>query len=197
MTLGYLELQWNSKVVPYDDETTPVRLTGKKMLPILEHEHGAMNESLDIMAFVDKSNALRVQETIGSIEFKEFEAYLNFMGGAIHSLAMPYFIWTPEFDNSSRAYFQKKKEEKRGPFKELVRNQKKYIEQLEAEWPKLMNELRPFYRSEQFTVKDILLAAHLWGLYIVPEFQFPPQIHAYLQHVKEKCRFNYHQDYWT
>lgn len=197
MTLGHLNIPWISKVVPYDDETTPVKLTGKKMLPILEHDKGAMNESLDIMAFVDKGNVLKVKETIKEQSFNEFEAYLNFLGGPIHSLAMPYFIWTPEFNDSSRAYFQKKKEEKRGPFKDLVKNQRKFIDQLEVEWPKLEKELRHFYRSENFGVKDILLAAHLWGLYVVPEFQFPTKIHAYLQSVKEKCHFNYHQDYWS
>jgi glutaredoxin 2 len=197
MTLGFLDLDYESRVVQYDDDATPMALTGKKMLPILKHYGGAMNESLDIMDLLDKSNVLKIKETIGLPEFKEFEAYLNVLGTFSHSLAMPYFIWTPEFNDSSRAYFQKKKEEKRGPFKDLVKNKQKFISQLDDHWEALEKDLHPYYGSDVFTLYDILLASHLWGLYIVPEFQFPPKIHEYLQRVKEKCRFNYHQDFWT
>lgn len=196
MTLGFLGISFKSVVLPYNDEATPLRLSGKKMLPILEHDKGVMNESLDIMAFLDKSDRLKLTEIVNSPDFKKFEAYLDFLGGPIHSLAMPYWIWTPEFNESSRNYFQSKKEQKRGPFKELVKNQKQFIEKLESEWPNLELELKPFYQSEKFGLYDILLAAHLWGLYIVPEFQFPPKIHAYLQRVKEICQFNYHEDFW-
>lgn len=192
MTLGLLEIPYESVVLPYDDEKTPVQLTGKKMLPALRHDGGVLNESLDIMALVDKKNVLKVKET----PLEEFELLLNRLGSSVHSLAMPYWIWTPEFNDQSRTYFQKKKEEKRGPFKDLVKNQHTFIAKLEAEWPALEKDLKPFYKSDFLTVKDILLAAHLWGLYVVPEFQFPPNIHAYLQAVKKKCRFNYHEDFW-
>jgi len=196
MALGFLNLAYSSVVIPYDDEVTPVRLTGKKMLPALSDGKKVINESLDIIQLIDAKNELKTKDIINSENFKIFEAYLNFLGSPIHSLAMPYWIWTPEFTESSRIYFQKKKEEKRGPFKDLVRNQKTYISKLEAEWPKLISELKPFYQSSTFSLYDILLASHLWGLYIVPEFQFPLEIHHYLQEVKKITQFNYHQDFW-
>lgn len=196
MSLGFLGLEYHSEVLPYDDESTPLKLTGKKMLPILKTEEGAINESLDIMARLDQDNRLKIKEVTSESSFPEFEAYLNFLGSPVHSLAMPYWIWTPEFHPQSRKYFQKKKEEKRGPFSELVKNQEVFKAKLSAEWPNLEKELKPFYRSETFGLHDILLASHLWGLYVVPEFQFPPLIHDYLQRVKAQCRFNYHQDFW-
>lgn len=196
MTLGLLELKYHSQVLDYDDESTPLKLTGKKMLPILETTQGAFNESLDIMAWLDKENRLKIKETTSEITFPEFEAYLNFLGSPVHSLAMPYWIWTPEFTIHSRSYFQKKKEEKRGPFGELVKNQEVFKAKLSAEWPNLEKELKPFYKSQSFGLHDILLASHLWGLYVVPEFQFPLAIHEYLQRVKAECHFNYHQDFW-
>lgn len=196
MTFGYLNIPYESNVLRYDDEETPVKLTGKKMLPILKHEKGAMNESLDIMALIDKNNLLNISDIVAENSFKEFEAYLNFLGGPVHSLAMPYWIYTPEFDQKSREYFQTKKEAKRGPFKDLVKNQEKFLKPLRDEFPNLIKELKPFYQSETFGLKDILLASHIWGLYVVPEFQFPDEIHSYLQRVKDICHFNYHQDFW-
>lgn len=196
MTFGLLNIPFNSKVLAYDDENTPVKLTGTKMLPIMETAKGAMNESLDIMAHLDEQNRLNIKATADTKEFKEFEAYVNFLSGYVHNLAMPYWIWTPEFNESSRAYFQNKKEVKRGPFKDLVKKSETFISALEQEWPRLEQELKPFYRSAELSLYDIILASHLWGLYVVPEFQFPPNIHSYLQRVKKECRFNYHEDFW-
>lgn len=196
MALGYLAIPYKSVVVPYNDEKTPIELTGKKMLPILKHDQGAMNESLDIMQFVDKNNKLDIKNKVSSSDFKELEELLNQLGNDIHSLAMPYWIYTPEFNESSRIYFQKKKEEKRGPFRLLVQNKDQILSSLEPNLQKLEKSLGPFYHSDHFTVFDILIAAHLWGLYIVPEFQFSPAIHKYLQAVKDLCKFNYHKDFW-
>ena len=45
MGLGYLGINFESIVLAYDDEKTPVKLTGKKMLPILVSDDGkAHNE---------------------------------------------------------------------------------------------------------------------------------------------------------
>lgn len=196
MALGYLQLPYKSVVVPYDDETTPVKLTGVKMLPIMEIDGKAMNESLDIIALLDKENKLKINEMKTSPEYPEFEALLGRLGSDVHSLAMPYWIWTPEFNDSSRAYFQKKKEVKRGPFKDLVSKQAQFAENIRKELDGLENKLRPFYQSDKFSAYDILIASHIWGLYVVPEFQFSESLHRYLQTVKGKCDFNYHQDFW-
>jgi glutaredoxin 2 len=196
MALGYLGLDYISKVLPYNDEETPQRLTGKKMLPILTMDGKNINESLDIIALVDTKDLLKVRQTMGSAEFHAFEKLLNQLGGPIHSLAMPYWIYTAEFNESSRKYFQSKKEEKRGPFKDLIKNQKMFYQELQPKLDELELSLIPFYQSEHFSLYDILLASHLWGLYVVPEFQFSAKIHLFLQRVKEICHFDYHKDYW-
>jgi glutaredoxin 2 len=194
MALGYLNLKYESKVLPYDDEVTPIKLTGKKMLPILAHQSGVMNESLDIIAFIDKTNELKVHEITQASAFQETEALLNRIGSPVHSLAMPYWVYTPEFSESSRLYFKKKKEAKRGPFSELVKNQKQFTDELAPHLKTVEENLKPFYKSSSFSLQDILIASHLWGLYVVPEFQFSEKLHQYLQTIKQHCRFNYHQD---
>lgn len=196
MTLGYLNLSYKSQVVPYDDELTPVKLTGVKMLPVLVYDGKVMNESLDIMAFTDNTNRLKIKEIISSDEFKTFESLLNQLGAPIHSLAMPYWIYTPEFTESSREYFRAKKEIKRGPFKDLVKNRNRFISELSPLLKRIEEQLEPFYNSKSFGLYDILLASHLWGLYVVPEFQFTEKFHAYLQSVKEICHFDYQRDFW-
>jgi glutaredoxin 2 len=190
MALGYLNIPFESKVLRYDDEATPTKLTGVKMLPILQFEGGAMNESLDIIKFLDKENKLKLID-------KDIGPLLNKLGDPIHSLAMPYWIYTPEFDQISRDYFKNKKEMKRGPFKDLVLRKDEFIQELMPLLKKVEDDLYPFYQSSSFGLNDILLAAHLWGLYIVPEFQFSEKLHTYLQSVKNICHFNYHQDFWS
>lgn len=197
MAFGYLQQEYISQVLAYDDESTPISLTGKKILPALKTDYEAMNESLDIIAFVDKDNRLNVPEITSSENFKLLETELSVVGNLVHALAMPYWIWTPEFNDASRLYFQKKKEVKRGPFKELVKNQAKFIAEINPLLLKIENDLSPFYKSAFFTLNDIVVAAHIWGLYVVPEFQFTPKLHSYLQKVKEICQFNYHQDFWS
>lgn len=197
MAFGYLKQSYTSRVLDYDDEATPLKLTGVKILPALETNGKSINESLDIIALVDKKNTLKVKETMAAADYGELEKYLSHLGNPVHSLAMPYWIWTPEFTPSARQYFQLKKEQKRGPFRTLVRNQLSFMTELKPLLERLEAELGPFYQSEVFGLKDILLAAHVWGLYVVPEFQFSPRVHEYLQSVKQHCSFNYHQDFWS
>lgn len=109
--LGLLDIPYESVVLPYNDESTPLNLTGVKMLPIWEDSSGkAINESLDIIRLVDSSAKINFDVYENFPE--EIEELLSQIGKQVHSLAMPYWIWTPEFDQQSRSYFQQKKEVK-------------------------------------------------------------------------------------
>lgn len=196
MVLGLLNITYESIVVPYHDEQTPIDLIGKKMLPIFEfNKNKIMGESLDIIAQLDKDNSLHFD--FYQSQKNEIDQWLNRIGNDVHSLCMPYWIWTPEFNDQSRAYFQKKKEEKRGPFKNLINNKDEFLNSLNITLTELEFNLSPFYKSNKLTLIDILLASHLWGMYIFPEYQFSPKIHAYLQSVKNLCHFDYHHDFWN
>lgn len=196
MGFGFLGTKYESIVTAYDDEATPIRLTGKKMLPIIEYDDGTtQNESLDLIKRQDTKLSLGWDELAANLE--ELNLLLDKIGGHVHNLAMPYWIWTPEFNESSRKYFQAKKEVKRGPFKNLVHNQKSYADFLATLLEKeLTPSLKPFYKSDKLTIMDIMIAAHLWGMYVVPEFRFSEEIHNYLQKVKDVTKFSYHEDYW-
>ncbi|MES2528290.1 MAG: glutaredoxin 2 [Bdellovibrionota bacterium] len=192
MALGFLNLSYESRVVPYDDQKTPVDLIGVKMLPILAFDRVPMKESLDIIRKLDGKDLLKNSSDISSAE-----SFTKSVNNAVHSLAMPHWIHTQEFTPTSRDYFLKQKEAKRGPFKDLIAKAPVFIEELKPLFENLTGQLNPFFQSDEMRIQDIMIAAHLWGLYVVPEFQFPDEIHQYLQNVKKKCRFNYHQDYWS
>lgn len=194
MTAGLLGISYESKVLPYDDEETPIKLIGKKMLPVMDIDGKVMPESLDIMMELDQENQLKINDFLKSAEYPFFDALLKQLSGLVHPMAMPCWIYTPEFNDASRAYFQNKKESSKGPFKELVKHRHEYERSLLTLLSQI--KLNPFYESDHMTVKDILLASQIWGMYIVPEFQFSEKTHSYLQSVKELCNFNYHEDFW-
>jgi glutaredoxin 2 len=195
MGLNFLNMTYESMVLSYDDEETPLKLTGKKMLPILEINNDAQNESLAILKSLDVKNLLEWSQLESKND--EIDDLINKIADPVHSLCMPYWIWTPEFDHKSRQYFQSKKEVKRGPFKNLIQNKQQYLTSLDLLLSEdLERNLLPFYKSATFSIVDIMIAAHLWGMYIFPEFQFSPKINNYLQLIKNKTRFDYHSDFW-
>lgn len=196
MALGFLNIPFESKILSYDDEKTPLQLTGKKMLPIAVYDDNRVqNESLEIIKTLDQKKALRWEHFLR--EEEQFHLLLAKIGELVHSLAMPYWIWSPEFNEKNRSYFQKKKEMKRGPFFLLVQNQIKYKTELNLILTQEVTPfLTPFYREKEFSIMDLMLAAHLWGMYVVPEFQFSTQVHNYLMSIKDLTHFNYHEDFW-
>ncbi len=195
MALGFLNISYESIVLPYNDEKTPIELTGTKMLPIMDFGDSIINESLDIIEKLDKKNIFKITQ-FTQTDLPKIDNLLNILGKDVHNLAMPYFIYTNEFNEDSRQYFQSKKEIKRGPFSELIKRKDEFISNLNINLKELELSLSPYYQSKEFGLKDILIASHLWALYIVPEFQFSETIHNYLQQVKNITNFDYHEDYW-
>jgi glutaredoxin 2 len=189
--LGYLDINYTSQVLPYHDEKTPLSLTGVKMLPILTIDKQAYNESDAIITLLDKQQKLN-----RNLIDNDLENMLSKLGSPIHNLCMPYWQFTQEFSLEAREYFQKKKELKRGPLYKLIQNKDQYLKELSPLLESIDEDLQPFFKSDSFTLADIYLASHLWGLYIFPEFQFSPKLHHYLQTVKAQCNFDYHVDYW-
>lgn len=194
MAAGLLKHTYESVILPYNDIDTPTDLTGVKMLPIAQIGSKTLNESLDIIKELDTEGRFSIEKM--SQEISDLDSLLSKIGSDVHSLAMPYWMWTPEFNSKSREYFQTKKEVKRGPFSKLVQKRSEFIQNLELTLQELEKSLTPYYKSSELGILDILIASHLWGMYIVPEFQFQPLMHQYLQSVALNCNFSYHEDYW-
>jgi glutaredoxin 2 len=190
MVLGFLKIPWKSYILPYDDENTPKSLTNKKMLPIAVIDGKAMNESLDIIQVLDHEKRLE------SGLVSELEPRLDHLAKPLYLLAMPYWIWSPEFTPEAQRYFLHKKELKRGPFSELIKRRAEFEKEVHLSLDELSVDLNPFYKSAKFTLADILIAAQVWGLYSVPEFRFNDHWHEYLQSIKDLTDFNFSEFFW-
>jgi glutaredoxin 2 len=166
LVLGLLDLDWSSHILSYDDEETPVALTGKKMLPIARLGTTVLNESLDIIKKLDHKNSLK-NETIVQIQ-----PTLDLISPEIYNLGMPFWVWGNEFTEKARSYFLTKKEAKRGPFPELIKRREDFENIIQMNLSTLEKNINPFYLSKELTIQDIALASQLWGLYSVPEFSF-------------------------
>ena len=195
LAFGYLKFPYKSVVLPYNDERTPLEIMGKKMLPITTFQDESLNESLDIIKKADDKNLL--QSDYLTQHGKEIDHLLTRLGSPIHNLVMPYWVYTQEFNEESRAYFLEKKEKKRGPFSKLMTRAPEFREELSPLLDEVEELIGPyFFKKEKLSILDIMLASHLWGLYVYPEFQFSEKLHNYLQTIKMQCHFNYHEDYW-
>ena len=189
MALGFLKLNYKTHVLDYSDESTPTKLTGKKMLPIFDFGDAAMNESIDIIKKLDKSNEIKFSKSVGDLEM-----ITKSIGGFVHPLAMPVWVYTKEFNEKSRKYFIAKKEKSKGPFSDIYKKRDVYI--------KMAYDF--FYKNKDFFSftpntklgDHILIASHLYGLYLVPDFSFPDFVHDFMQNVRETCHFDYHADFW-
>lgn len=197
MALGHLNIEYFSHPLPYNDEKTPIALCQKKILPILKRGDQAINESLEIIGLLDQDNHLKLQTLKNESTLNELEDLLSRLGRPIHNLCMPYWAWSKEFTPEARKYFINKKSIKRGPFHKLIQNKQDHLKELAPLLIELEQKIGPYYnKAQDFSILDIMVASHIWGLYIFPEFQFSPALHDYLQRVKKLCHFNYHEDLW-
>lgn len=199
MVLGYLKIPYESVILHYSDEDTPIRYTGKKMAPFIKKEDGTyLNESLEIIEYLDKSNIFRTAELKTSAQFNDVEKFLNKISPSLFNLLMPYYLNGIEFNEEDRKYFKKKKEIKRGPFELLVKRREEFTKNINDLIDlDLLPRLNPFFESTTFSLCDLIIGSHLWGLYLAYDFRISDQLHQYLQSISNKCNFKYDKDLWT
>lgn len=158
------------------DAETPIRLAGKKMVPILEKDDGShMTESLDIVRYVDQTGA----PVFSTAPSAETEAWLKDVWPVALKLFIPRFtmadfaeLATPD----ARTAYRQREEKAFGNLAELM-----------ARTPELVEEITPglhalvplIQQRQQADINDIVLWPVLRCLSIVKALTFPPDVHDY------------------
>ncbi|HDR1344107.1 TPA: GrxB family glutaredoxin [Pasteurella multocida] len=187
MIFGLKNIPFKKHVLLNDDEETPIRLVGKKVVPILVKEGGtAMPESLDIVKYIDAHYGEAILQTAVR---PEIEALLAEITSYSNYLLMPRFVKLDlaEFATQSAIdYFTKKKTDYVGDFTQHFNNTPTYLARLTQELEKLsalvMGETS---LNQHLSFEDILVFPLLRNLTCVKGLRFPARLEKYIKRLSE------------
>ena len=183
MIFGLKNLPVENITLLNDDESTPVGLVGKKVVPILIKENGeAMPESLDIVNYVDETYG----EKLLSEEVRpEISDWMKKVSGYYNHLLLPRFVrlGLDEYKTQSAVdYFVKKKTEGIGDFDENFANTAQYIAQLSPDLVALDKLIiSPNAVNGTLSLEDIMLFPMLRNLTCVKGLAFPSNVAKYTE----------------
>ncbi|OUF39375.1 GrxB family glutaredoxin [Enterobacter cloacae] len=192
MIFGLKDVACEVITLPNDDEETPMRLIGKKMLPVLVTEsHDAIGESLDIVKYVDETCATPV---LTVSDDPAIEIWMEEVTNVIFPLAIPRWA-SSDFEefrqDAARQYFVQKKEAVFGPFPRLLEQTEMMITEINAKLEILDDLLvRQEKMTGYFSLTDIRLFPLLRSLSIVKGICWPPRVHEWLKEMAVKSRVN-------
>ncbi|MFC1137324.1 GrxB family glutaredoxin [Pasteurella multocida] len=187
MIFGLKNIPFKKHVLLNDDEETPIRLVGKKVVPILVKEDGtAMPESLDIVKYIDAHYGEAILQTAAR---PEIEALLAEITSYSNYLLMPRFVKLDlaEFATQSAIdYFTKKKTDYVGDFTQHFNNTPTYLARLTQDLEKLsalvMGETS---LNQHLSFEDILVFPLLRNLTCVKGLRFPARLEKYIKRLSE------------
>ena len=185
MIFGLKKIPFELIYLSNDDEETPIGLVGKKMLPIIQDEEGiVMNESLDIIEYIDN----HFYPVIVQNKTEHFiESWLEENSSLIYKLCHPRWPRTemPEFATyNARMYFTKKKEASIGSFDEHLSLTGEYLELLSQSWDALLGH-EEFFNTDIRPIQlgDFHFFAAMKCLSVVKDLEIPDFISQYMSHL--------------
>lgn len=196
MIFGLKNLPVENITLLNDDESTPVGLVGKKVVPILIKENGeAMPESLDIVNYVDETYG----EKLLSEEVRpEISDWMKKVSGYYNHLLLPRFVrlGLDEYKTQSAVdYFVKKKTEGIGDFDENFANTAQYIAQLSPDLVALDKLIiSPNAANGKLSLEDIMLFPMLRNLTCVKGLVLPPNVAKYTERMAELSNIDLYTD---
>ncbi|WP_239324336.1 glutaredoxin 2 [Snodgrassella gandavensis] len=195
---------FGKKIVPVeniyllnDDEDTPNKLIGTKIVPILVKDDGsAMGESLDIVHYIDQ---LAGDTLLNSTVRPEIEGWIKIVDTYRNFLTLPRCISInlPEFATQSAIdYFVNKKTAIYGDFQQHLLNSQTYIERLNAD----LIALSPLLISDHgangiFGMEDILLFPLLRNLTMVKGVEWTAPVLDYMHSISRITRIPLFNDH--
>ncbi|HDR0674034.1 TPA: GrxB family glutaredoxin [Pasteurella multocida] len=187
MIFGLKNIPVKKHVLLNDDEETPIRLVGKKVVPILVKEDGtAMPESLDIVKYIDTHYGEPILQTAVR---PEIEALLAEITSYSNYLLMPRFVKLDlaEFATQSAIdYFTKKKTDYVGDFTQHFTNTPTYLARLTQDLEKLSALMvGETSLNQHLSFEDILVFPLLRNLTCVKGLRFPARLEKYIKRLSE------------
>jgi glutaredoxin 2 len=196
MIFGLKDVECEIITLPNDDEETPTRLIGKKMLPVLVTEsNAAIGESLDIVKYIDETYGSSV---LNVADNPAIEAWMEEATKLIYPLAIPRWASADfaEFrQEASRKYFISKKEAVFGPFPRLLEQTETMVTEINAQLEVLeLLLLQQEQDFEHFSLTDIRLFPLLRSLSIVKGMKWPARVDAWRREMAVKSQVNLNDD---
>lgn len=192
MIFGLKDIPCEIITLPNNDEETPTRLIGKKMLPIFITEHNeAIGESLEIVKYIDETYGASV---LGAPDNSAIEAWMEEATKLIYPLAIPRWA-NSDFEefrpDAARQYFVNKKEAVFGLFPRLLEQTETMVTEINAKL-EILDSLvaRQDKDTEHFSLTDIRLFPLLRSLSIVKGIHWPPRVHEWLKKIAVMSRVN-------
>lgn len=189
MILGLKKIPFELVILANDDEITPTRLIGKKMVPILQKQDGSyMPESLDIVNYVDQyCGGSAILHDAKSTAIAEI---LNDIQQVDYILVYPRYvqIGLPEFGSqAAKDYFENKKKTRSGSFSDCLKQTEQAVKQVEQ----ILQRLEQVFVTTDacngnLSIDDICLFPILRNLTCVKSLQFPAKVSAYLQSMSKQ-----------
>ncbi|GLR09715.1 glutaredoxin, GrxB family [Mixta theicola] len=192
MIFGLKNLPVELVVLLNDDEETPTRLIGQKMVPILQKEDGScMPESLDIVRYIDQLDGepLLIGKTNPAINdwLRNVNSYVNKLllprvaEGAFAEFATP----------QARACFKNKKEANIGDFAELKQHADGLIKNISNDMRDLDKLIvKPNAVNGELSLDDINLFPLLRSLSLVAGINWPSRVAEYRDNMAKQTQVN-------
>ncbi len=183
MIFGLKNIPVDVIVLANHHDETPMKLVGKKVVPILADSEGmVMPESLDIVRYVDKKFG---EPCLKELVREEVDQWLKKVSSYHNHLVLPRFtqIGLKEFEMpESVEYFTMKKSKVIGSFAENLAQTPEYLARINQDLLEL-NDLivSPKASSGELAIEDIVLFPILRNLTIVKGIEFPNKVAAYVQ----------------
>lgn len=195
MIFGYKNISFEMITLLNDDEETPKKLIGQKMVPILSDGEKHIPESLDIIKYVDeKASPLFMSEAPMD---EKLAKWLSNSREYVYLLAMPRWAKSDleEFETQSAIdYFTAKKEAYIGNFAEHINSSLLHLQKANKHLLELEDILdgSDFFLGGTPSINDINLFATLRVLSIVEGVDYPRKVLAYMDKQSELTKVDLH-----
>lgn len=191
MIFGLKKLPVEKIALQQDDNETPIRLVGKKSVPIFDNGEGVvMPESLDIVRYVDTHYGTPILQDSVRPEIQQWA----------DRVAYTYKLYFPRLSKlnlaehqtpSALRYYIESKTKWLGNFEELYAQTTAFLNQLETDLTTLESlMLGTETINHTLSMEDILIFPTLRNLTVVKGVKFPPKIQHYVEKMAENAEID-------